>query len=67
MHLETGEAIQSLAGDKVVLACAYTGRTREVAVASVVMVTLRQPDDALYHELDGRIEIARGGPSRCGT
>jgi dimethylamine/trimethylamine dehydrogenase len=61
VRLETGTLIQSLAGDKAVLACAYTGRTRDVAAASVVMVTSREPCDALYHELRGRVEIARIG------
>jgi dimethylamine/trimethylamine dehydrogenase len=61
VRLETGTVIQSLAGDKAVLACAYTGRTRHVAAASVVMVTSREPRDALYHALRGRVEIARIG------
>jgi dimethylamine/trimethylamine dehydrogenase len=33
------------------LACAFTGRRRSMAVRSVVLVTQRMPNDALYHEL----------------
>ena len=61
VHLETGTVVQSLAGDKVTLACAYTGRRRDVEAASVVMVTSREPRDALYHALCERIEIMRVG------
>ncbi|HEY5656938.1 MAG TPA: FAD-dependent oxidoreductase, partial [Myxococcota bacterium] len=61
VHLATGTALQSLAHGKAVLACAYTGRAREVPAASVVMVTSREPRDALYHELCEAVEIARIG------
>ncbi len=39
----------------------HTGRKREVEVASVVMVTSREPNDALYHELCERTDIVRVG------
>jgi len=61
VRLETGTVVQSLAGDKATLACAYTGRTRDVEAAAIVMVTSREPRDALYHALRGRIEIERIG------
>jgi len=61
VRIETGTVVQSLAGDKVTLACIYTGRRRDVEAASVVMVTSREPRDALYHALSERIEIARIG------
>jgi len=47
--------------DEAVLACAYTGRTRSIPAASAVVVTSREPRDALYHELVDRIEIVRVG------
>ncbi len=59
--IETASVLQSVAADKAVLACAYTGKTREADAACVVMVTSRVPHDALYHELCDRIEIARIG------
>ena len=61
VHIEIDSAIESLGAGKVVLACVHTGRTREVKVASVVMVTSREPNDALYHELCERIDIMRVG------
>ncbi len=59
--LEVGAVLQSMGDDEAVLACAYSGRTRSIPVASAVLVTSRQPRDALYHELVDRIEIVRVG------
>ncbi|HXV35965.1 MAG TPA: FAD-dependent oxidoreductase [Myxococcota bacterium] len=61
VRIETGSVLQSLEGDKALLACAYTARTRAVEAASIVMVTSREPRDALYHELRDRIAIDRIG------
>jgi dimethylamine/trimethylamine dehydrogenase len=61
VQLETGSVIESLSGEKATLACAYTGRSRDVTAASIVMVTSREPRDALYHALHERIEIERVG------
>jgi dimethylamine/trimethylamine dehydrogenase len=61
VRLETGSALEEIGSGSAVLACAYTGRTREVEARSVVMVTSRAPCDALYHELAGRIDITRIG------
>ncbi len=47
VQLELGMTVTSIGADKVLLACAYTGRRREVEAASVVMVTSRVPTDAL--------------------
>ncbi|MGD9742914.1 MAG: FAD-dependent oxidoreductase [Dongiaceae bacterium] len=47
-------ACHSLAGferGEAVLACVYTGRARRIAAQSLVLVTMRQPEDALYHDL----------------
>jgi dimethylamine/trimethylamine dehydrogenase len=61
VQLETGSVIESLSGEKATFACAYTGRSRDVTAASIVMVTSREPRDALYHALHERIEIERVG------
>ena len=61
VQLETGTALESILEGRVTLACAYTSRTRELEAETVVMVTSRQPSDALYFELVDRIEIARIG------
>jgi len=65
IRLELNTVIASLAKDGAVLACSYTGRTREIEVASVVMVTSREPTDSLYHELAERIDIERIGDCRA--
>jgi dimethylamine/trimethylamine dehydrogenase len=65
IQLELNTAIDSLAKGRAVLACSYTGRTREIEVASVVMVTSREPTDRLYHELAERIDIQRIGDCRA--
>jgi dimethylamine/trimethylamine dehydrogenase len=61
VQVETSTAVVSVAADRVALACAYTGRRREIEAASVVMVTSRLPRDELYHELTDRIDIVRIG------
>ena len=61
VRLETATALEAIGDGKVELACAYTGRRRTEEVASVVMVTSRDPLDALYHELASRIDIVRIG------
>jgi dimethylamine/trimethylamine dehydrogenase len=61
VRIEVDSAIESLGAGRAVLACVHTGRTRETEVASVVMVTSREPNDALYHELCDRIDIMRVG------
>jgi len=59
--IETSAVIAAVGDGKVELACAYTGRTRTIPAAQVVMVTSRQPQDALYHEFAERVEITRVG------
>jgi dimethylamine/trimethylamine dehydrogenase len=59
--LETGTALASIGGDAVVLESIYTGETKEVEAASVVMTTSRVPQDDLYHALVERIAIQRVG------
>ncbi len=47
--------------DHAVLGSIYTGRTKEIEAAAVVMATSRAPQDALYHSLAGQIAIDRIG------
>jgi dimethylamine/trimethylamine dehydrogenase len=47
------------------LSCIYTGDTRELMADHVVMVTSREPNDALYHELCDELDIERVGD--CGA
>jgi dimethylamine/trimethylamine dehydrogenase len=49
-------------GEKSVeLSCVYTGSTREIRADHVVMVTSREPNDGLYREFEGQIDITRVG------
>ena len=43
--------IVAIGDDDVELACVFTGRASRRAVGSVLLVTAREPDDALYHAL----------------
>ena len=61
VRIETSSVLDAVRDDSAVLACAYTGKQREIAAGCVVMVTSRVPSDALYHALSGQIEIARVG------
>ena len=65
VRIETSTQLESVGAGEVVLACAYTGRTREAPAASVVMVTSRAPRAALYDALCERIDITRVGD--CGA
>ena len=49
--LRTSTALTAIGTGKVTVACAYTGRSSEIAADSVVMVTARLPEDDLLHEL----------------
>ena len=61
VHLELNTGLDYLEDGSAFLACAYTGRTRAVDAPSVVLVTSREPEDGLYHELQGRLPITRVG------
>jgi dimethylamine/trimethylamine dehydrogenase len=61
VRLELSSVLEAVGDESVELSCAYSGRTRRLDVASVVMVTARDPADALYYELKGRIDITRIG------
>jgi dimethylamine/trimethylamine dehydrogenase len=58
----TGKTLVALERDNAELACVFTGRRERIAAASVVLVTMQSPDDALYHELTARPdELRRAG------
>jgi len=59
--VETGTALAGIGEDAVVLESIYTGQTREVEAAAVVMTTSRIPQEDLYHQLADRIAISRIG------
>jgi len=61
VRIETNTILVELAGEKVVLACAFTGETHSQKAAHVIMVTARDARDRLYYELEDRIDITRIG------
>ena len=54
--LRTSTALTAVGDGKVTLACTYTGKPSEVAADSVIMVTARLPEDALFQQLQARRE-----------
>ncbi len=50
----TARAVSGIGAGGVTLACAFTGRTRELACDAVVLVTARLPADGLWQELRRR-------------
>ena len=61
VKIETQTILATIGEESVELSCAYTGSTREILADHVVMVTSREPNDALYHELCEQLDITRVG------
>jgi dimethylamine/trimethylamine dehydrogenase len=57
VELRQQTALMAIDGEACRLACVYTGRESEVGAASVVLVTSRVPNEAVYHKLIRRPEI----------
>ncbi|MGO1120418.1 oxidoreductase [Rhodovibrionaceae bacterium A322] len=57
VQIELSHSLNEFDGKKAVLTCEYSEQTKELAAASLVMVTQRQPDDGLYRDL---LELAQG-------
>ncbi len=51
VEIVTAHGLSAFDGREATIACAYTGRERRIAADSVVMVTARRPNDALYRAL----------------
>jgi dimethylamine/trimethylamine dehydrogenase len=49
-----GQALSAVAADALVTTCIYTGKERRHETASIVLVTSRRPQDALYRALKDR-------------
>jgi dimethylamine/trimethylamine dehydrogenase len=59
--IETGTALGGVSEGAVELESVHTGRRRSAEASTVVMVTSREPVDALYHTLADRVAIERIG------
>ena len=51
VEIATARMLLAFDGSRAVLACAYSGQERSAACDHVVLVTSREPDDALYLDL----------------
>jgi len=61
VKIETLTTLSAISEKSAELSCIYTGQSREVPADHVVMVTSREPNDALYNELCDQIDITRVG------
>jgi dimethylamine/trimethylamine dehydrogenase len=61
IHVKTGTSLSEIHSSGVIAECIYTGRTKEIPVATVVLVTSREPRDDLYLSLRDEIDIERIG------
>ena len=50
----TSQALSAIAADGLVTSCIYTGKERRHETASIILVTSRRPEDALYRALKDR-------------
>ncbi|MBW2419787.1 MAG: FAD-dependent oxidoreductase [Deltaproteobacteria bacterium] len=61
VKIETHAVLAAIGEKSAELSCVYTDDAREIPADHVVMVTSREPNDALYFELCEKIDIARVG------
>ena len=58
VDLITTHGLVNFNGREAQIKCAYTGERKSIAVEAVVTVTMRSPNDALFHEVQQSIESA---------
>ena len=51
VKIEANASVAAISSGEVTLACVFTGKARRMSCTSAVLVTARNPVDALYHEL----------------
>ena len=61
IDLITGTELASISEDGATLQSIYTGEQRQLGFDKIVMVTSRQPRDALFHSMENEISITRIG------
>ena len=64
VHIITAHGLTTYDGRHALICCIYTGRVRSIAAEAVVTVTARNPDDALYRELERCIDTETGAAPR---
>jgi dimethylamine/trimethylamine dehydrogenase len=67
VEIVVSSAVDGFDGETVSLGCVYSGRPQTRRAATLVLVTSREPDEALYRELAGEDpELAAAGVQRIG-
>jgi dimethylamine/trimethylamine dehydrogenase len=61
VRIESSAVVSAIDQEGVELACRFTGRRRQLECSTVVMVTARIANDALYRALQGRAGVAAIG------
>jgi len=61
ISVKTGIALSEIQSGGVITECVYTGREEEIAASAVVLVTSREPNDALHTSLRDEIDTERIG------
>jgi dimethylamine/trimethylamine dehydrogenase len=61
IEVATGKTLAAIGSDTVEVECVYTGKQSNVPAGTVVLVTSRTPNDALFHSLRDEIDIERIG------
>jgi dimethylamine/trimethylamine dehydrogenase len=56
VDIVTSHALKAFDGQAAEIECTYSGNRRRIEAAAVVSITLRAPDDSLYHELQQAID-----------
>ena len=51
VDLVLGQTIGEISSEEIILRCTYSDRPRRISFGSIVVVTMRQPHDSLYHGL----------------
>jgi len=64
VEIVTAHGLSAFDGQAARLVCTFTARTRHLPTESVVLVTARQPNDSLYHELFKRVAAGAEGMPR---
>jgi len=58
VELITSHGLASYDGQEAQIECAYTGNRKGIAVDAIVTVTMRSPNDSLFHELQQSLDSA---------
>jgi len=67
VDLVTAHNVASFDGELVMLDCGYTERERPVAASSLVLVTARTPNDALYYAIQEKVDAGVEGAPKTVT